>query len=158
MAQLAARTGRIKPSATIAVSTLAAELKAQGKDIINLGSGEPDFDTPQHIKDAAVAALAAGQTKYTPVPGTPQLREAVCRKLERENDLHFEPSGIVVTTGAKQAIMNLMQCVVDHGDEVVIVAPCCVSYPDMAAFCGGTASPVTASAAADYRITPDQLA
>ena len=157
MTNLAARIGRIQPSATIAVSTLAAELKAQGKDIINLGSGEPDFDTPQHIKDAAAAAMAAGQTKYTPVPGTIELREAVCRKLKRENGLDFEPAAIVVSTGAKQAIMNLIQCVVDHGDEVVIIAPCWVSYPDMSAFCGGVAVPVVASAAADYRISPEQL-
>ena len=157
MTRLAARIGRIQPSATIAVSTLAAELKAQGKDIINLGSGEPDFDTPQHIKDAAAAAMAAGQTKYTPVPGTVELREAVCRKLSRENGLDFDPAAIVVTTGAKQAIMNLIQCVVDHGDEVVIIAPCWVSYPDMSAFCGGVAVPVTAAASASYRITPEQL-
>ncbi|MCY4324818.1 MAG: pyridoxal phosphate-dependent aminotransferase [Betaproteobacteria bacterium] len=157
MANLADRIGRIQPSATIAVSTLAAELKAQGKDIINLGSGEPDFDTPQHINDAAAAAMAAGQTRYTPVPGTVELREAVCRKLKRENDLDFKPADIVVSTGAKQAIMNLIQCVVDHGDEVVIIAPCWVSYPDMTAFCGGVAVPVLASADADYRISPEQL-
>lgn len=157
MSVLSKRVKRVKPSATIAVSTLAAELKAQGKDVINLGSGEPDFGTPQHIKDAAIAAMKDGQTRYTPVPGTLALRDSICAKLKRENELEFDKPQIVVTTGAKQAIMNLMQAVIDHDDEAVIIAPCWVSYPDMIGYCGGKAFPITATAENNYKITAEQL-
>ena len=153
----AKRMGRINPSPTIAVSTLAKELKAQGKDVINLGTGEPDFDTPEHIKEAARQAMHAGQTKYTAVPGTLAVREAICRKLARDNGLSYTPEQIVVSCGAKHGIMNLMQCVVDHGDEVIIPAPYWVSYPDMVSFCGGTARILAAPASANYKITPGQL-
>lgn len=153
----AARMQRIRPSPTIAASTKAKELKAAGKDVINLGTGEPDFDTPEHIKEAARKALADGQTKYTPVPGTLELREAICRKLARDNSLTCTPDQIVVSCGAKHAIMNLMQCVIDHGDEVVIPAPCWVSYPDMASFCGGKPQIVRATADAGYKINAEQL-
>lgn len=158
MSEFADRVGRIQGSATIAVSTLAAELKAAGKDVINLGTGEPDFGTPEHIMEAARRAMAEGKTKYTPVPGTAELREAVCRKLSRENGLAYQPDQIVVCTGAKQAIMNLIQCLVDHGDEAVIIAPCWVSYPNMVAYCGGVPVTVTASADKDYKVGPEQLA
>ena len=134
---LAGRVGRIKPSPTIAVSDKARELKAAGRDIINLGSGEPDFDTPQHIKDAANAAIARGDTKYTAVGGTAALKQAAADKLRRENNLQYAPEQIVVSTGAKQSLMNLMLSVVNDGDEVVIIAPYWVSYPDMALLAGG---------------------
>lgn len=133
----AARVGRVKPSPTIAVSDKARELKAGGADIINLGSGEPDFDTPQHIKDAANAAIARGDTKYTAVGGTAALKQAISEKLRRENRLQYAPEQIVVSTGAKQALMNLMLSIIDDGDEVVIIAPYWVSYPDMALLAGG---------------------
>ncbi len=152
-----ARLQRLRPSVTIAVSSRAIELKNQGKDIINLGTGEPDFDTPEHIKEAARKAIAAGATKYTLVPGTIELREAICRKLARDNDLRYNPSEIVVTNGAKQSLVNLMMCTVDHGDEVVIPAPCWVSYPDIVSFCGGSPKFVRSTAANNYKINADQL-
>ena len=158
MVTLAQRIGRIRASPTIAVSTLAKELKAAGKDVINMGTGEPDFDTPDHIKEAAKKAISEGQTKYTAVPGTIELREAICRKFKRENGLDYQPDQILVSTGAKQAIMNLIQCVIDHDDEAVIIAPCWVSYPDMIAFCGGKPVPVTAASTSGYKVSPEQLA
>ena len=154
---LAGRMSRIRPSPTIAVSTLAKELQAAGKDVINLGTGEPDFDTPEHIKEAARKALADGQTKYTPVPGTLEVREAICRKLARDNSMSCAPEQVVVTCGAKHAIMNLMQCVVDHGDEVVIPAPCWVSYMDMVTYCGGVPQVIRAPSEAGYKITAEQM-
>ena len=153
---LSARTGRIKPSPTIAVSSRAQEMKADGRDVINLGSGEPDFDTPQHIKDAAVAAIANGQTKYTAVGGTPALKKAVVEKLQRENNLDYSSQQIIVSTGAKQATMNLMSAVLDDGDEVLIPAPFWVSYPDMALM--ADASPVIVPADDGHKISPEQLA
>ncbi len=154
---LAERVNRIRPSPTIAVSTLAKELKAAGKDVINLGTGEPDFDTPEHIKEAARKAIADGQTKYTAVPGTLEIREAICRKLVRDNAMSCDPAQIVVTNGAKQAIMNLLQCVVKHDDEVVIPAPYWVSYPDIAQFCGGKPVFVFAPVESGHKITAEQL-
>ena len=154
---LAKRVGRIKPSPTIAVSTRAQEMKADGRDVINLGSGEPDFDTPQHIKDAASVAMQNGQTKYTAVGGTAALKKSVCDKLQRENNLDYTPSQIIVSTGAKHSIFNLMLAVLDDGDEVVIPAPYWVSYPDMALLAGGVPVIATASASNHYKITPQQL-
>ena len=154
---LAARVGRIKPSPTIAVSTKAQEMKAAGRDIINLGSGEPDFDTPQHIKDAAIAAIANGQTKYTPVGGTAQIKNAIAHKLAQENNLHYSPEQIIVSTGAKHCIMNLMLAVLDAGDEVIIPAPYWVSYPDMALLADAIPVVITAGSEQNYKITPRQL-
>ncbi|MGI9296264.1 MAG: pyridoxal phosphate-dependent aminotransferase [Gammaproteobacteria bacterium] len=154
---LAARVGRIKPSPTIAVSTRAKELRAEGRDIINLGSGEPDFDTPQHIKDAAAAAMRDGETKYTAVGGTPALKNAVREKLRRENALQYAPEQIIVSTGAKHSLMNLMFAVLDAEDEVVIPAPYWVSYPDMALLADARPVFVAADAAQGYKITPRQL-
>ena len=128
---IADRLSRIKPSPTIAVTTKANELKAAGKDVIGLGAGEPDFDTPDHIKAAAKAAIDAGQTKYTAVPGTPALRQAVCDKFKRDNDLDYTPEQIQVSCGGKQNIYNAMLATVNPGDEVVIPAPYWVSYPDI---------------------------
>jgi aspartate aminotransferase len=133
----ATRLGRIKPSPTIVVTTRAAELKAAGKDVIGLGAGEPDFDTPEHVKQAAYEAIKSGQTKYTPVGGTPALKGAISSKFKRENQLEYAPNQIVVGCGAKQVIFNALMATVNKGDEVIIPAPFWVSYPDMAAFAGG---------------------
>lgn len=155
MSILAERVGRIKPSPTIAVSTRAQELKAAGRDVINLGSGEPDFDTPQPIKQAAIAAMEQGQTKYTAVGGTPALKQAVVDKFRRENQLAYDATQVIVSTGAKQALMNLMLAVLDPGDEVIIPAPYWVSYPDMALL--ADAVPVTVAGGDHYKISPEAL-
>lgn len=155
MTSLAERVGRIKPSPTIAVSTRAQEMKAAGRDVINLGSGEPDFDTPQHIKDAAAQAIQNGMTKYTAVGGTPELKNAIIEKFQRENNLAYTPEKIIVSTGAKHSIMNLMLAVLNAGDEVIIPAPYWVSYPDMALLADAT--PVIVPAAAKHKITAAQL-
>ncbi len=157
MAFLSSRMQQLKPSATIAVTTKAAELKAAGKDVIGLGAGEPDFDTPQWIKDAATAAMARGETKYTPVAGTPALRKAVAAKYQRENNLTYDPAQIVVGTGAKQLIFNAFLATLNEADEVIIPAPYWVSYPDMVMFAGGTPVAVTCTAASGFKITPQQL-
>ena len=151
------RMAAVKPSPTGAVLALATELRATGRDIISLGTGEPDFDTPQHIKDAAVAAIAAGQTKYTPIDGTAELKAAVQRKFARENQLSYEPSQIVVTCGAKQALFNLCLAVLGPGDEAIIPAPYWVSYPDMVRLAEAEPVIVDAGIEQDFKITPDQL-
>ncbi len=131
MAFLSQRLGRIKPSPTIAVTQKAAELKAQGRDVIGLGAGEPDFDTPDHIKEAAKKAIDAGQTKYTAVAGTLELRQAICAKFKRDNQLDYKPEQVTVGCGGKQTIFNALMATLDAGDEVVIPAPYWVSYPDI---------------------------
>ena len=128
---LAARLGRIKPSPTIGVTQKAADLKAQGGDIIGLGAGEPDFDTPDHIKAAAKLAIDRGETKYTAVAGTAALRQAIARKFKRDNELDYKPEQITVSCGGKQTIYNALMATLDPGDEVVIPAPYWVSYPDI---------------------------
>ncbi|MCU4655138.1 pyridoxal phosphate-dependent aminotransferase [Roseibacterium sp. SDUM158016] len=148
---------RVKPSPTIAVSNLAAELKAKGKDVIGLGAGEPDFDTPQNIKDAAVAAIAAGKTKYTAVDGIPELKQAICAKLKRDNGLDYEPAQVSVGTGGKQILYNALMATLNPGDEVVIPAPYWVSYPDMVLLAGGTPVIAEAQAQTAYKLTPEQL-
>ena len=158
MTELAPRVKRIKPSPTIAVSTKAQEMKAAGRDIINLGSGEPDFDTPQHIKDAAIDAMRQGMTKYTAVGGTPALKKAVVHKFHNENNLAYEPSQIIVSTGAKQSILNLFLAVLDSGDEAIIPAPYWVSYPDMALLADAKPITIAADSSQQYKITPLQLA
>ena len=155
---LSARVGRIKPSPTIAVSTKAAELRAAGRDILNLGAGEPDFDTPSHIKAAAAQAVENGATKYTAVNGTPELRRAVAEKLRRENQLEYPPENIVVSNGAKQSVMNAMLALLDPGDEVVVCAPYWVSYPDMALLADAKPVFVSAGAEAGYKVSAAQLA
>ena len=154
---LSARIERIEPSATIAMSARSAALKAAGKDVINLTTGEPDFDTPEHIKDAARKALANGETKYTAVAGTIALREAICRKLARDSGLDYKPDDVIATCGAKHAIMNLFLVAADHGDEVVIPTPCWVTYPDVATFCGAKPVYVDASHRNGFKIEPEQL-
>ncbi len=157
MSFLSATLARVKPSPTIAVTTKAAELKAAGRDIIGLGAGEPDFDTPQNIKDAAVAAIAAGKTKYTAVDGIPELKRAICEKFRRENGLDYRPAQISVGTGGKQILYNALMATLNPGDEVVIPAPYWVSYPDMVLLAGGTPVPAEASLQTGYKLMPDQL-
>jgi len=155
--RLAARVGRIKPSPTLAVEARAKELKAQGKDVISLGAGEPDFDTPQHIKDAAVRAIAAGFTKYTAVDGTASLKQAVADKFRRDNGLDYSLDQILVSAGGKQSFFNLAQALLDKGDEVVIPAPYWVSYPDMVLLADGSPVIITTGIQERYKISPAQL-
>ncbi|MEQ8365396.1 MAG: pyridoxal phosphate-dependent aminotransferase [Roseicyclus sp.] len=148
---------RVKPSPTIAVSNLAAELKAQGKDVIGLGAGEPDFDTPDNIKAAAKAAIDAGKTKYTAVDGIIELKQAICAKLKRDNDLDYTPAQVTVGTGGKQILYNALMATLNPGDEVVIPAPYWVSYPDMVLLAGGEPVIAEAQAQTAYKLTPEQL-
>ena len=149
---------RIRPSPTGAVLALAAELRAQGRDIISLGAGEPDFDTPQFIKDAAMIAIAAGMTKYTPIDGTAELKAAIQRKFARDNSLDYEPSQILVTSGAKQALFNLCLGLLGNGDEVIIAAPYWVSYPDMVKLADAEPVIVETGLDDDFKMTAEQLA
>lgn len=155
--KLSSRAQRIKPSPTLAVTTKAAELKAQGKDIVSLGAGEPDFDTPDHIKVAAKAAMDAGKTKYTPVGGTPELKQAVIAKFKRDNNLDYTPAQILVSCGGKQSFFNMAQALLNDGDEVIIPAPYWVSYPDMAKIAGGVPVILNTSIDNRFKITPEQL-
>lgn len=157
MSFLSATLSRVKPSPTIAVTTKAAELKAAGRDVIGLGAGEPDFDTPQNIKDAAVAAISAGKTKYTAVDGIPELKAAICAKLKRDNGLDYAPNQVSVATGGKQILYNALMATLNPGDEVVIPAPYWVSYPDMVLLAGGEPVIATASLETNFKLTPDQL-
>jgi len=149
--------GRVKPSPTIAVSMKASELKAAGKDVIGLGAGEPDFDTPDNIKQAAIDAINRGETKYTAVDGIPELKQAICRKFARENGIDYKPSEIIVGTGGKQVLFNAFIATLDPGDEVVIPTPYWVSYPDMVLLGGG--EPVFAETRIEdgFKLTPETL-
>lgn len=155
--ELAARIGRIKPSPTLAVTAKAAALKAQGKDVVGLGSGEPDFDTPEHIKEAAIKAIRDGFTKYTAVDGTPALKAAVINKFARDNQLKYTPKQVLVSCGGKQSFFNLAQALLNSGDEVIIPAPYWVSYPDMVLLADGVPVIVSADIDAGFKITPQQL-
>ncbi len=157
MAFLADALSRVKPSATIAVTNKARELKAAGRDVIGLGAGEPDFDTPDNVKQAAIQAIRDGKTKYTAVDGIPELKEAIAAKFARENDLAYEPAEISVGTGGKQVLYNALMATLNPGDEVIVPAPYWVSYPDMVALAGGTPVAVEASLANGYKLTPEQL-
>jgi aspartate aminotransferase len=149
--------GRIKPSPTIAISDLAKKLKAEGRDIIALSAGEPDFDTPDNIKKAAIAAIERGETKYTAVDGMPELKAAIARKFKRENGLDYKPSQITVGTGGKQVLFNALVCTINPGDEVIIPAPYWVSYPDIVLFAGGTPVPVVGKLEDGFKIKPEAL-
>ena len=155
--RLSQRVAAVKPSPTLAVSAKAAELRAAGKDIIGLGAGQPDFDTPEHIKEAAIRAIRDGQTGYTAVDGTPELKTAIQTKFKRDQGLDFAMDQILVSVGGKHSFYNLCQALLDPGDEVVIPAPYWVSYPDMARLAGG--EPVFIGAGMDqgFKITPEQL-
>ena len=152
------RVQRVKPSPTMAVTALAAELRAQGKDVIGLGSGEPDFDTPDHIKAAAIKAIQDGQTKYTAVDGTPELKAAIIEKFQRDNNLEYAPNQILVSSGAKQTCYNVCSAVLNSGDETIIPAPYWVSYPDMVKLADGEPVIVSASIEDGFKITPQALA
>ncbi|MAI46615.1 MAG: pyridoxal phosphate-dependent aminotransferase [Hyphomicrobiaceae bacterium TMED74] len=149
--------GRIKPSATIALTQMARDLKSQGKDVISLALGEPDFDTPDHIKEAAIDAIRRGETNYPPVAGIPALREAISAKFKRENELEYAPSQTIVGTGGKQVIYNAMLATVNPGDEVICVAPFWVSYPEIVALCGGTPVTAMATEANNFKLQPEEL-
>jgi aspartate aminotransferase len=155
--QLAKRVQRVKPSPTLAVTAKAAELRAAGRDVIGLGAGEPDFDTPEHIRAAAIEAIQQGQTRYTAVDGTPALKKAIAAKFERDNGLTYAANQILVSGGAKQCLFNLMAAVLDSGDEVVVPAPYWVSYPDMALLADGVPEVIEAGQDQRFKITPDQL-
>jgi len=155
--QLAQRVGRIKPSPTLAVTAKAGELKAQGLDVLSLGAGEPDFDTPDHIKAAAKEAIDKGMTKYTPVAGTPAMKNAVIAKMKRDNNLEYTAKQVVVSVGGKQACYNLCQAYLNATDEVLIPAPYWVSYPDMALLADATPIIIPTTQATRFKITPEQL-
>jgi aspartate aminotransferase len=157
MAFISDALSRIKPSPTIGISNVAREMKAAGKDVIALSAGEPDFDTPQHIKDAAIAAIQRGETKYTAVDGIPELKAAICRKFERENGLKYKPSQVTVGTGGKQVLFNALVATINPGDEVIIPAPYWVSYPDIVSFAGGTPVPIATKAEHGFKVQPADL-
>ena len=157
MAFLSDTLARVKPSPTIAVTTKAQELKMAGRDVIGLGAGEPDFDTPLNIKEAAKRAIDAGKTKYTAVDGIPELKAAICGKFLRENGLTYTPSQVSVGTGGKQILYNALMATLNPGDEVIIPAPYWVSYPDMVLLGGGTPVFIAAGLEANFKITPAQL-
>jgi aspartate aminotransferase len=154
---LAARVTRIKPSPTLAVTAKAAELRAAGEDVLSLAAGEPDFDTPEHIKEAAIRALRDGKTKYTPVGGTPGLKKAIIAKHARDNGLEYKPAQILASVGGKQACYNLCQALLNAGDEVLIPAPYWVSYPDMALLADGEPVVVPTTADNRFKMTPEAL-
>jgi len=155
--KLSARVQAVKPSPTLAITARAAALRAEGKDVIGLGAGEPDFDTPDHIKQAAVDAIASGQTKYTAVDGTAGLKQAIIDKFKRDNDFDYAADQILVSSGGKQSFYNLAQAILDPGDEVIIPAPYWVSYPDMVILGGGLPVLVHAGADQEFKMTAAQL-
>lgn len=157
MNRISAAVARIQPSATLAMTQRVGELKRAGIDIIGLSAGEPDFDTPDFVKEAAIAAIRAGKTKYTDVGGTVELREAVAAKFARDNNLTYARDDVIVGTGGKHVLFNALCATVDVGDEVIIPAPYWVSYPDIVAYAGGTPVFIAAGAAQGYRISPAQL-
>ena len=157
MSIVAQRLSRIKPSPTNVLTGKVAELKREGRDIIGLGAGEPDFDTPNNIKLAAAAAIDAGQTKYTPIPGTLALREAICAKFQRDNGLNYTPDQVIVSCGGKQVIYNAFMATLDPGDEVIVPAPYWVSYPDMVLLAEGTPVFVDGIEENGFKITPEDL-
>ena len=157
MAQLSNRLQRLAPSATLAMSQKSSEMKAQGIDVINMSVGEPDFNTPDHIKEAAKRAVDENYSRYSPVPGYPELRKAIVEKLKRENGLDYQMSEILVSNGAKQSVCNTVMALVNPGEEVIIPAPYWVSYPQMALLAGGTPVFVEATFDQNFKMTPEQL-
>ncbi len=157
MSFLSQALSRVKPSATIAVTNKARELKAAGRDVIGLGAGEPDFDTPENIRQAGINAINEGKTRYTAVDGIPELKAAICAKFKRENDLTYTPAQVTVGTGGKQVLYNALMATLNAGDEVIIPAPYWVSYPEIVLLAGGEPVFVEASAATNYKITGAQL-
>ncbi|MFG6079574.1 pyridoxal phosphate-dependent aminotransferase [Paracoccus litorisediminis] len=157
MSLLSQTLARVKPSPTIAITGRARELAAEGRDIISLSAGEPDFDTPEHIREAGKAAIDQGYTRYTAVDGIPELKRAICDKFRRENGLDYTPAQITVGTGGKQILYNALMATLNPGDEVIIPAPYWVSYPDMVLLAGGTPVVIEGAMENGYRITPEQL-
>ncbi|MDA9612838.1 pyridoxal phosphate-dependent aminotransferase [Paracoccaceae bacterium] len=157
MSTLSRNISRVKPSPTIAMSSLATQMKSEGRDIISLSAGEPDFDTPDHIKDAAIEAIKSGKTKYTDPDGMKILKEAVCTKFKVENNLTYNPNQISIGTGGKQILYNALMATINPGDEVIIPAPYWVSYPDMVLLAGGRPVFIEASSKNKYKISPEQL-
>ena len=155
--KLSSRVQRIKPSPTLAVSALAAQLRAEGRDVIGLGAGEPDFNTPDHIKEAGITAIRDGKTKYTAVDGTPGLKQAIIDKFQRDNGHSYQPDQILVSCGGKQSFFNLCQALLDEGDEVIIPAPYWVSYPDMVLLADGKPVIVSADQSQGFKMTAQQL-
>ncbi len=154
---LSDRIDILSESITIAVSTLAQELRAAGKDVLSFSAGEPDFDTPQVIKDSAIAAINSGFTKYTAVDGIPELKEAISAKLKRDNGLEYAANQIIVSNGAKHSLFNLFQVTINEGDEVIIPAPYWVTYPELVKYCGGTVVEIHTDDTTAFKITPEQL-
>ena len=157
MSFLSATLARVKPSPTIAMNTRAQELKAAGQDVIGLAAGEPDFDTPDHIKAAGIAAIRAGKTKYTAPDGIPELKAAICEKFRRENGLAYRSAQVSVSSGGKQILYNALMATLNPGDEVVIPAPYWVSYPDMVLLAGGTPVAVEAGIETGFKLTAEAL-
>jgi aspartate aminotransferase len=154
---LSRRIQALSPSLTIAISTLAKEMKAEGKDVISFSAGEPDFDTPRKIKDAAIKAINEGFTKYTAVPGIPELLEAISYKLEKENNLKYAPNEIIVSNGAKQSLFNLFQAVIDEGDEVIIPAPYWVTYPEVVIYSDGKPVIIETNEQSGFKMSAKEL-
>ena len=155
--KLSRRVRQIKPSPTLAITAKAKAMQAEGIDVVNFGAGEPDFDTPDNIKEAAIKAINEGFTKYTAAPGIPELKQAICAKLQRENGLDYVENQIIVSCGGKHSFYNLAQALLDPGDEVIIPAPYWVSYPPMVSLAGGTPVIIEAGQEQGFKITPDQL-
>ncbi|MEG4505474.1 pyridoxal phosphate-dependent aminotransferase [Microcoleus sp. F6_B4] len=157
MIKLAARVGEVSPSITLAIAAKAKAMKAEGIDVCSLSTGEPDFDTPEHVKAAAKQALDEGKTKYGPVTGEPQLKAAIARKLRDDNNLNYQPENIIVTNGGKHSLYNLMMALIEPGEEVIIPAPYWLSYPEMVKLASGKPVIVRTDASTGYKITPEQL-
>jgi aspartate aminotransferase len=155
--RISQRASSLSSSLTLAIDAKAKQMKAEGLDVVGFGAGEPDFDTPQHIKDAAAAALAAGFTKYTPSSGIPELREAIANKLKRENGLSYKPNQIIVSSGGKHSCYNVIMATCQEGDEVIIPAPYWLSYPEMVKLAGGRSVILETTDQSDFKVTPDQL-
>ncbi|ACK73142.1 aminotransferase class I and II [Gloeothece citriformis PCC 7424] len=155
--KLATRVGKVTPSLTLTISAKAKAMKGQGIDVCSFSAGEPDFDTPTHIKEAAKQALDQGKTKYGPAAGEPKLREAIAKKLYQDNHLNYAPENVMVTNGGKHSLFNLMLALIEPGDEVIIPAPYWLSYPEMVTLAGGTSVIVPTTPESDYKITPEQL-
>jgi len=155
--KLAARVGEVTPSLTLAIAAKAKAMKAEGIDVCSFSAGEPDFDTPEHIKNAAKQALDRGKTKYGPAAGEPKLREAIARKLKKDNNLDYQAENVIVTNGGKHGLFNLMLALIEPGDEVVIPAPYWLSYPEMVKLAGGVPMIAQTDASTGYKITPEQL-
>jgi len=155
--RLTDRVNNIKPSPTMAVTDKARQLRASGRDVIGLGAGEPDFDTPEHIKQAGIEAIQQGMTNYTAADGTPELKEAIAAKFERENNIKYSPSNCIASVGAKHCIFNVLMALIQKGDEVLIPQPVWVSYPDMVVLCDGVPVPLKAGLNQQFKVTPDQI-